>query len=367
MLDRAYGFGSLHSNGTTGEGQTIVIVDACGDPDIVSDVSTFDNEFGLPNVQLSIVYPQGSGKICSNSDWSVETSLDVEMAHLVAPGAAIDLLIAATPSAPDVYQAWTYALSNSLGLQISNSFGGAGCYTKCNDTIGQGIGPCNLTNGTQDFNVGKILSEAKSQNVTVVASAGDSGAWGQGTSNEEPIPGDCRGVLTVGGTTLNVSSNGTYLSESAWSGGGGGYVSSPAEPRYQKFAEITDPFGSLAKPDVAAVANPGTAPWIYNADSGGWLTVGGTSVACPIWAGFMALVNQIRLSHALKPAGFINAFLYDKVYGANGTSPRYSADFHDITSGNNGWAAKVGWDPATGLGSPIAPALAKTLGNSPAA
>lgn len=367
MIDQAYGFESLHLGGTMGKGQTVVIVDACGDPDIASDLSTFDSQFDLPKANLTVIYPQGSAKVCSNSDWSIETSLDVEIVHVVAPSAAIDLLVAANPSALDVYQAWTFALTNNLGSQISNSFGGAGCYARCNNTIGQGIGPCDLTNGTQGFNVNKLLSEAKSEKVTVLASAGDSGAWGQGTSNGEPIPGDCQGVLTVGGTTLHVYNNGTYINESAWNDGGGGYVSSPAEPNYQKTAEISDPFDSLAKPDVAAVADPATAPWIYNKGEGRWFIVGGTSVACPLWAGFLALVNQIRQSEGLEPAGYINSFLYNKVYGLNGTSPLYQTDFHDITTGNNGWAAGTGWDPATGLGSFAAPALANTLGTSPAA
>ncbi len=367
MLDNAYGFASLHSSSVTGAGQTVVIDDACGDPAMASDLAAFDAQFGLPAAKLTIIYPEGTKNLCVDGGWSLETSLDVEMAHTVAPGAAIDLLVANTPTATDMYQNWVYALSHKLGNQISNSFGGSGCYTYCNSTIGQGVGPCTLTNGTEGFDVSRVLSAAEAQHVTILAAAGDSGAWGLGTSNEIPIPGDCQGVLTVGGTTLNVTSTGKYLGEIAWSYGGGGYVTTPAEPKYQSAVDITDPYGTLAKPDVAAVADPNTGVWMYNTGWGGWLVIGGTSVACPIWAGFMALVNQIRASKGLQPAGYVNEFLYKTVYGVDGTSSLYSKDFHNITTGNNGWPAGPGWNAATGLGSFIAPGLANTLGTDPRA
>ncbi len=78
----------------------------------------------------------------------------------------------------------------------------------------------------------------------------------------------------------------------------------------------------------------------------------------------MADVNQIRASHGFNAAGFVNPFLYTVVYGPSGSSKHYSSDFHDITSGNNGWPAGKGWDAVTGLGSFIVPALARTLGTN---
>ncbi|HUI85595.1 MAG TPA: S53 family peptidase [Nitrososphaerales archaeon] len=363
MLDKAYGFDVLHSGGTNGTGQTIIIDDACGDPTITTDLKTFDSQFGLPNPTLNVIDVQG-GKMCVDSGWSVETSLDVEWAHVVAPEATIDLLVASQASPKDVYGAWTYALTNNLGNQISNSWGGAGCGSgRCNNTIGQGIGPCKSISGV---NVASILSTAESQHVTVLGSAGDGGAWGQGTSQVQPIPMDCKGVLTVGGTTLNVDSTGAYVSESAWSATGGGYTTLP-EPGYQRSAGIVDSYNTLAKPDVAADANPSTGVWFYNAGSGGWGVVGGTSLSSPLWVGFIADVNQIRASNGLSPAGFLQTFLYKTVYGVNGGSSLYALDFHDITTGNNGWPAGTGWDAATGLGSFIGPALASTLGTNPKA
>jgi len=362
-LSTAYGFSTLKSNGTAGAGQTIVIDDACGDPHIRSDLKAFDQQFGLPAPNLTIIDPQG--KPCTDSSWSVETSLDVEWSHVTAPKAAIDLLQAAVPNTTDVYGAWSYAISHHLGNQISNSFGGAGCYSQpaCNATIGQGIGACNSVVGTSGVNVTAILNKAARAGVTILASAGDSGAWGQGTSTTEPIPADCAGVLTVGGTTLTVSSSGAYVGESAWSGTGGGYATQ-AEPRYQKAVKIPDAYHALAKPDVAADADPGSGVWVYNQ---GWGVVGGTSLSCPLWAGFMADVNEVRAANHLGPAGFVNPFLYKTVYGVRGHSTNYSLDFHDITSGNNGWPTKTGWDADTGLGSFNVTGLAATLGTDASA
>jgi subtilase family serine protease len=365
MMDKAYGFDTMQSEGVNGTGQTILIDDACGDPNMASDLKAFDSQFNLPNPTLNIIYPEGQKNLCVDGGWSTETSLDVEWSHVVAPGATIDLLVSNQPDTKDMYGSWTYALNHNLGNQISNSYAGAGCGTiGCNNTIGQGIGPCDLTNGTEGVNVAAILDLAASKGVTVMGSAGDSGYWGLGTPNEEPIPADCRGVLTVGGTTLTVSSSGSYVSEAAWGGTGGGYVSMPGEPKYQRNAAITDPYHALGKPDVAADADPNTGVWFYNS---GWGVVGGTSLSSPLWTGFMADVNQIRANNNLSPAGFINSFLYNKVYGKDGGSSLYGKDFHDITTGNNGWPAGTGWDPDTGLGSMIGPALAKTLGTNPQA
>ncbi len=362
MLQKAYGFDILQKSGINGKGQTILIDDACGDPSITTDLSTFDSQFSLTNPTLKVIYPEGSKGLCVSGGWAVETALDVEWSHVTAPGAAIDLLVANQPSAPDMYTNWNYALKHNLGNQISNSYGGAGCFTNCNYTIGQGIGPCTLTNGTQGFNISNVLAKAAKQHLTVLASSGDGGYWGLGTPNEEPIPGDCKGVLTIGGTQLSVDSSGNYLGESGWGGcsgaSGGGYVTPQKEPTYQKAAKISDSFGTLAKPDVAADASPCTGVWEYQ---GGWFVVGGTSLSSPLWCGFMADVNQIRAGNGFSAAGFINPFLYTSVYGKASV---YKSDFHDITTGNNGWPAGKGWDAVTGLGSFIAPKLAGTLGNS---
>jgi subtilase family serine protease len=340
MVQTAYQFTSLltvaKSNGT---GETIVIDDACGDSSIATDVAQFDSTFGLPAVNLSVYTPQG--KPCSDpTGWGLETALDVEWAHAMAPNASIALLEAAQPTTTDLLGAWNYSLANSLGNQISNSWGGSG--------------------GCPQL-ASRLVRSAALAHVTVLASSGDSGAWGSGTTQTQQNPADCLGVVTVGGTTLNVNSTGAYSSESAWSGSGGGYSSSLREPAFQVRANITDSYGALGKPDVAAVADPYTGVWVYEKASGGWVVVGGTSVACPIWAAFLADVNSWRSVNGFPALGNLDPFLYQAVYGVNGGSPHYGSTMHDVTSGSNGWSAGTGWDPATGLGSFRAAALAAGL------
>jgi subtilase family serine protease len=363
QLGNGYGFNTLFGSGVVGSGQTIVIVDACGDPTLASDLETFDAQFGLsppPNLNVTII----GGSPCTDPGWSGETSLDVEWAHVAAPGAAIQVLIGATPDPQDMYAAWTFALNHHLGNQISNSFGGAGCYNPaCDDQIGQGIGSCNSVLGTEGVNVGKILTEAERENVTVLAGSGDTGAFGLGTTQIEDIPADCQGVLTVGGTSLFVDNAGNYEEEIVWNGSSGGGYTTNREPAYQAQAGIFDPYNSLGKPDVSAVADPSTGVQVFN--NGTWNVIGGTSLSCPLWAGFIADVNQIRAEKELPPAGFVNPFLYETVYGTDGSSPLYPQDFHDIILGNNDhWSAGPGWDATTGLGTFIVPALAETLGTN---
>jgi subtilase family serine protease len=339
-LRTAYDFNGLYSNGVNGSGQTIVIDEACGNPQIKFDLSMFDKAYSLPPAVLNVIYPQGTA-VCFNTGWSLETSLDVEWAHVVAPNATIDVLFSAQPSSKDLYGSWSYALSNNLGNQISNSWGGGG-----------------------NCGANSILKTATTDRVTILASAGDSGAWGQNFGGNV-APADCKEVLTVGGTTLNVGSGGSYSSESAWGGSGGGYVIGVAEPKYQASVKITDTFKLLAKSDVSADADPNTGVWVFNIlYCNGWCVVGGTSVACPLWAAFMADVNQIRAANGFQAAGFVDQFLYQTVYGVSGSSKLYSSDFHDVTTGNDGWPAGPGWDVPTGLGSFIGAALAQTIGSN---
>ncbi|MHB8702278.1 MAG: S53 family peptidase [Nitrososphaerales archaeon] len=256
------------------------------------------------------------------------------------PGATIDLVVAKLPRSADLFGAWSYAISNNLGNQISNSWGGAG---RCSSSVQS------------------LLASATAKGVTVLASAGDSGAWGIHTSDKKgQIPADCAQVLTVGGTHLVVDSSGNYQSESVLTGTGGGYVKDQ-EPTYQVSSSIYDPKSVLAKPDVAADADPYTGVWSY-AQSLGWFVVGGTSLSCPLWAGFIADVNGARAVSSLSSVGFLNPTLYTSIYGVNGARAVYAANFHDITTGSNCWSARTGWDAATGLGSFNGGELAQTLG-----
>ena len=112
-------------------------------------------------------------------------------------------------------------------------------------------------------------------------------------------------------------------------------------------------------PDVAADGDPATAMAVYSSDQ--WQQIGGTSASTPLWAGLMAIANQI----AGHPLGFINPALYKLAISSS-----YALDFRDITVGNNsishgvhvmGYSATKGWDAITGLGAPIAEKLLPDL------
>jgi subtilase family serine protease len=383
QIRNAYDFGPILSH-YTGTGQTIVLVDAClteSNSSFTSDLSTFTKEFGLSSVTLKLDEPFGhpTASTCPTAlanNWAGETALDVEWAHAVAPGAKIVDVMA--NSQANLIRALTYAINNKLGNQISNSWSEddvpkSSCPSGalCTDYAS----PCS----------GYIteLNTAASDGITVLASAWDHSAWGYSTGVPNQFPADCEGVTAVGGTSLTLTSGNAYSSESAWGDGsagtsnegtGGGFVTGVAEPTYESSVYIVQPSGisspTLGKPDVSAVADPETGVWIYSSPNGGWLQVGGTSLSSPLWAGFMADVNDWRLvGWDYGPVGWLNAFLYEFVYGAEGTAPYYyqGLSFHDVTTGSNGWPAGTGWDPDTGLGSFKAYDLAWILATSPAA
>jgi subtilase family serine protease len=150
--------------------------------------------------------------------------------------------------------------------------------------------------------------------------------------------------------------SGTAFQENAWNGSGGasggGFSSFFPTPSYQQTLPAT--VQNLLQhrrgvPDVAGDADPATGLAFYISD-GGWNLAGGTSASAPLWAAFMAIADQM----AGHPLGFINPALYKLA-----ASSSYAQDFHDITVGNNsvhnvkGYSAVPGWDPVTGLGTPI--------------
>jgi kumamolisin len=170
-------------------------------------------------------------------------------------------------------------------------------------------------------------------------------------------------VLACGGTRL-VGSSGTISSETVWNdlasneGATGGGISDVFPlPSWQAGAGVpasANPNHHVGRgvPDVAGDADPTTGyVTLVDGQSG---VIGGTSAVAPLWAGLMALINQ----SFGKPVGFVNALLYQ--------NQEKTADFKDITSGNNGaYSAGPGWDACTGLGSPIGAQVASVLGVTP--
>jgi kumamolisin len=192
-------------------------------------------------------------------------------------------------------------------------------------------------------NFDEVAQEAQLLGITVVVSSGDNGS-SDGVAdghNHVEFPASCPHVLATGGTRL-LAANGNITNETVWNDGaqggatGGGYSTYFACPDWQ--ANAASEFGR-GVPDVAANADPDTGYEILV--DGQQMVVGGTSAAAPLWAGLIALLNQ-KLQTRL---GFINTALYNT---------ETSSCFRDITTGNNGaYNATTGWDPATGLGTPV--------------
>ncbi len=316
QIRTAYGFSKLSYDGT---GQTIAVVDAYDDPNIAADLRVFDQTFGL-SAPPSFVKATPEGMPTSNPDWAGEISLDVEWAHAIAPKAKILLVEAASSSVTDLIHAVNYARAQPGVAVVSMSWGSS-------EWSGETAYDSTFT--TPSGHTG----------VAFVASTGDDGAgveWPAASPN----------VLAVGGTSLTITSAGAYVGETAWSDGGGGESAFEAEPSFQDAAQ---PFGKRTTPDVAYDADPNTGIYVYDSfpnSSGyaGWFDYGGTSAGAPQWAALIALADQGRAAAGLGALTNAAAAIYSLP----------AADFHDITSGGNGYSALYGYDLATGLGSPRA-------------
>jgi subtilase family serine protease len=330
---------SISQSSTTGSGETIAIVDAYNDPNIQSDLAVFDSQYKLPAANLSVENQAGQTTNLPRTDagWSLEIALDVEWAHAAAPGAKIILVEANSASTSDLMAAVQTAAKQASVVSMSwggSEFAGETAY----DTAAYFANP----------------------NVTFVAASGDDG----GAAGAE-WPAASPYVVSVGGTTLSLTSTGSILSETAWSASGSpfsGYSGSTGgtslyetAPSYQTSA-LGSSVTKRATPDVSADANPNTGLSVYDSVPGvgqtGWFKIGGTSAGSPLWAGIIAAADQARA--AAGKTALSSTQTLNLLYGISTTSASAS-DFHDITSGANFVAsAKVGYDMVTGLGSPVA-------------
>jgi subtilase family serine protease len=310
----AYGFTVTSISAAAGSGRTIAIVGAYDDPTAENDLGVFSNQFGLPacttangcftkvNQTGGTVYPQ------VDVGWALETSLDVQWAHALAPGAKILLVEANSVDLPSLLTAEDYAKAHAG--YVSNSWGGA---EQANET----------TNDSHFVQPG----------VSFFVAAGDTGL-------PASYPSASPNVISVGGTTLNFS-GGTFSSETGWPRGGGGCsayeTAASAQSSFPGYAQVNCG-GKRATPDVSFDADPASGVSVYDStpDRGatGWFKVGGTSAATPMWAAFSADAGIV-----------VNAAT---VYGSVIT-------YRDITSGNNGAECTVGFDLCSGRGSWIAP------------
>jgi subtilase family serine protease len=344
QIDSAYGINSISFSGVTGTGagQTIAIVDAYNDPNIQSDLSAFDTANGLSAPPSFKVDNLGG---TTNAGWALEESLDVEWAHAIAPKANIVLVEASSDSLSSLLSAVSTAAALPNVSVVSMSWG-------TNEFLGE--------TGYESV----FTTPAGHTPETFVAASGDSGAWSGPT-----FPSVLPNVLAVGGTSLTLTSTNTYGSETGWTDSTGGFSgldngfrSGVSIPSYQvsTLESVGLDYGLRTTPDVSFNANPDTGYAVYDSVSydgeSGWFQVGGTSAAAPSWAGLVAITDQ-GLTASGKSTLTTTQLLTD-LYSLP------SSDYHDITSGFNGYSAGPGYDLVTGLGTPKANLLVSGLLNA---
>ena len=391
QVENAYGLPLLFAQGVTGKGQTIIIVDSFGSPTIGADLATFDSTFGLPAPpSLRILQPAGAVPPFdpNNGDmvgWAGETTLDVEYAHAMAPGASIVLLetpvseTEGTTGFPQIVQAEEYAIAHHLGGVISQSFSAT----------------------EQTFPTRRSLLalrgaylDAFAHGVTVLAASGDSGAadveLDATTYYTFPVtswPDSDPLVTGVGGTQLSLNAQGNRTAPDAvWNdtynvptnefifgddgpnplAGGGGLSVIFNRPFYQDL--VRNVVGNRrGVPDISMSAACNGAVDVYQSFAGepaGWYPTCGTSEATPLFAGIVSLADQV----AGHPLGLINPALY-------ALSAVHAPGIVDVTSGNNtvsfaqdggnftvnGFSALRGYDLASGVGTVYAPDFVREL------
>jgi subtilase family serine protease len=334
-----------------GSGQTIAIVDAYDDPNVAADLHAFDLAMGLSDPNLTVVKQSGI-TASGNTGWAMETAMDVEWAHAIAPGANILLVEAASASVSNLFWAVDYARNYAGVSAISMSWG-----------LTEYSGVTSLDS--------HFTTPTGHTPITFFASSGDNGAYDNGSSLSVGYPAASNRVVAVGGTYLSTNAVGDYLGESGWGNGtnsktaggsGGGISLYSTKPSYQ--SSVTQSSTKRTVPDVAWLADPNSGAAVYDSyDEGAstpWVQVGGTSLASPMWAGLMAIINQGRVANGLGTLDGYSQTL-PMLYGL-------SADnFHDITTGNNGYAAGAGYDLVTGLGTPNVPTLVASMSGTPQA
>ncbi len=323
-FQNVYGTYNAIKDGWTGTGTTIGIVDAYGDPTIASDVNTFNSAYGLPSLALTVAGTGGT-----SSGWAVETALDVEWAHAMAPGAAIRLQV----SSDATFAKMDGAVNTLISLPtppnvISLSWGAVETFH---------------TNPS-------MYAAAAARGIKVYASTGDSGAYNGYGSPCVINPASDPNVIAVGGTELysEIVQGTSQYCELGWSdngdgwSSGGGFSSIFPEPSYQSNAGIWDPMAKRGIPDVSLDASPSSGVWVYLGSHGWYSGVGGTSLSAPMMAGIAAV--------ALNGGWNLNNYALYSMYSSSG---KYNVAFHDIyiSGWNDYFYVQSGWDAVTGLGS----------------
>jgi kumamolisin len=301
----------------TGGSGAIAVVEFGTNSTMQSDFNTFNAAFGLPAATVTEICALGPGNCPVNdgTGWDVETALDIQYAHAMAPNAQI--FIAEFASDP---------LSDGTETAAANAVAGVG-HGEVSNSWGYSSEPSNERSHDHLF---------VHTGVVFFASAGDDGAGVQ-------YPSTSPNVVSAGGTSIVRNSGGAYQTQDGWSGSGGGPSTIEPRPSYQNVIEsIVGNFRGT--PDLSADSDPNTGVAIYNTTGcGGWCQVGGTSVASPTLAGITNAAGSFNTSTKSELL---------KLYKEYADPTEYQGRFLDITVGGNGYSCEVGWDYCSGIGAP---------------
>jgi subtilase family serine protease len=401
QLQSHYGLGPAYSRHIDGSGETIVIVDGPSDASVQTDLRQFSQLMGLPAITSSnfqIIYPDGKPtqfELNYITNWDDEADLDIEWAHAIAPKAKIVLLIAPTQDWSELEYAVQYAQQNHLGNIISNSYG-----------YPEAAWGAHTLDGFE-----QVLKVAAAQGIAVNFSSGDTGDAYTGSPNAggTEFPASSPFVTAIGGTSIGLPNGTTKGAEVGWgnnaavlangygvidppfidgfqSGAGGGVSQYNAKPSWQK--SLPGSFRQV--PDISAVADPYTGAIVVIQGQVG--TIGGTSLACPVFSAMWALADEqagkslgqaapliakmpssaiadvVPFSSPTNPAGVIFDASGSTYYSSNtllapldATSSYYSALWFDqnvpgyvvLSFGtDSSLTVTPGWDNVTGWGVP---------------
>ena len=348
----AYGGGTA----LDGTGQVVGLIEL--GPYRLTDVLSYFSSLGQPlNVPIVNVVLSADG-VCSNIEPPPgpcddgEEVIDIQQAIAMAPNLSALIVYEAYSSSVQAVDAYNQAAADNLAKQISISFGWSGT-------------------PSSEPSYEQVFEELETQGQSSFVASGDGGA-----SLSGGYPGNSPNITDVGGTDLTTASaGGAWLSESGWIGSGGGWNTDSPIPSYQTTAINSTNGGDASYrniPDVAAEANTDNYFCANGSCQGG---IGGTSLAAPRWAAFVALINQQAVANATATGNPTLGFLNPTIYTGS-----YTSGFHDITSGDNangtactvgtpgclssgveGFNAVTGFDLVTGWGSANGPAIFDAL------
>jgi Pro-kumamolisin, activation domain/Subtilase family len=347
---KTYNIAPLHRRGIRGQGQTIAIIsfDSFND----SDPKLFDKQFGITGPRIKHRKVGGGTQV---GEGSVEVNLDIDVIRGIAPKAQI--IDYEGPNGGVGYADMLNAVIADGKADIASISWG-----NCDDL--SNLSPVQRTDTLQTFRA------AVARGISIFVASGDAGAYTcqRRFLNDHRLtvefPSSTPYVISVGGTLLTTTADGTYFREYGWedplanAGGGGGLNPQDARPDWQKAPGVNNSFsnGKRQLPDVSAASDPDSGFFVV---SGGRLTsIGGTSAATPFWAASMLLIKQyVQKTGSARRLGFVAPILYRLASTRQPYPP-----FHDVVAGGNRYfRAAPGWDYVTGLGSPNVWNLARDM------